>query len=853
MFPPRLCAPLLAIAFAGAACERPVDRSFGQRILADARVVPEHVRANIPLDISFTVLGAPPTQVELEIAGSPYACTPALHEDQRYHCIVEGLDATQTPNGNIVVLIRARAEGEAAASISASFVFDSTCPEASNLSLDRPLAAPGDRITLRISASENLGAPPLVLRSGREWEAATGSGREFTVLHEVTPFDPSLADVVVKMTDAAGNDSTSCGKDGRISLAVDRLPPVAQADLIHIWRGTPGEPSAIAAEAGAFMDDVHIASVELSSSDDQSVIATLIPDERGALARTTLPLATSSRVLVTVIDTFGRRSMPSPVRETWTLGFGAVATVARAVRTASRFSAAIPTTRAMNDRTDELAPTLGLADGHAATVRAEIAFNRVGQLPGRYQNAHQIIGGYDSSTHTALAIGGRIWNPTTGEPSFLDDTMMLEWAEDEGRYRPRPGPDLVLGPVGTLAPSPRAGVNMAFDENGCGMMFGGEGLYYVANDDPNYYVQDDLWQLCRQGDNYRWTELIPENFSEGPYNRRTPIVWDPRQKRFVIIGGVFDCFFSCGPGDDVFFLAQELSGAWRWYPYSTLPSNFDGHIHHAAWFDDRLGNVAAALGTDEYVAGTARRIWRYESFEWRFGEITPDLYFRQGFGSAYDKARGQLVVWGGTNEVDPIPESGDMNPLSGTRFVIPDPLLYLLAGTATVGPSGWRAADLNYPTPRMWPTMIYDEDRQVTLMLGGTRFHDSLPVETDIYEVVVEPAYPHLSAVIDLGAARPKGSESLRLAVRGHGAGGFAVDLWDHQTSSWVESARSTSTTFETVEILVDADVERWVSSSGTVPVTVRALASATARSESRLEVDSIRGEIVLRSSVSLP
>jgi hypothetical protein len=843
---------MLAIVLLGA-CERPVDRSFGQRILASAKVVPEHVRANVPIDVSFSVLGAPPSEIDLEIGGQTFTCAPVLHEDQRYHCTIDGLDPTLTPNGTSVVLLRARAEGEAATTISASFVFDSQCPEIANLVLDRSLAAPGERVTLRISANENLGEPPLVLRSGREWEAAAGSGREYTVQHEVTPFDPALADIVVKLIDVAGNESSACGADGRIPLAIDRLPPVAQADLIHVNRGTPGEAATIFAEAGAFMDDVHVASIEVSSSVDQGVIASFVPDETGSLARTTLPVATNARVLVTVVDTFGRRSTPAPVRETWTLGFGAVATPARAVRTASRYTAAIPTTRAMHDRTDELAPTLGLADGHAATVRAEIAFNRVGQLPGRYQNAHQIIGGYDSSTHTALAIGGRLWDPVEELPSFLSDTMMLEWAEDEGRYRPRPGPDLYLGP-GQVAPSPRAGFNIAFDDNGCGMMFGGEGLYYQENDKPTYYVQDDLWELCRVGDNYRWTELIPENAADGPYNRRTPIVWDPLQRRFVIVGGVYDCFFSCGPGDDVFFLAQEVSGAWRWYPYSTLPSNFDGHIHHAAWFDERLGNVAVALGTDEYLAGTARRIWRYESFEWRFNEITPDLYYRQGFGSAYDKSRGQLVVWGGTNEFDPIPESGDMNPLATSeRFVVPDPLLYVLAGTATAGPSAWRAADLNYPTPRMWPTMIYDEDRQVTLMIGGVRFHDAIPVETDIYEVVVEPAYPHLSAVIDLGASRPKGLESLRLAVRGHGAGGFAVDLWDHQASRWVESATSASTTFETVEIVVADGVDRWISNEGTVPVTVRALATATSRSESRLEVDSIRGEIVLRSAVSLP
>lgn len=846
-----LAAVSLALVFA---CSRPVDRSFGERIVTNAKVVPEHLRANVPFDVSFSVLGVPPEKVDLEINSETFSCTPELkRDDQRYHCRLEGLSADRQPNGASVVLVHASQNGQAG-TITAPFVFDSECPKIAALTVEPALAAPDDEVIVRVTADETLGAVPTFTRAGREWPNAQGSGRDYSVAYRVTQFDPAMGDITVELADVAGNVSDVCGGAGRIGLLVDRTPPVAQPELIHLLRGAPGEPASIEAEDGAFIDDVSIKAVHVISSGADGLIATLTPNARGGLPKTTLPLSPNARVLVQPIDIKDRLGEAVSVHEQWTLAFGPSATPARSIKTAQRYSSAAPNTRGMNRRTEELAPTIAVLDAHATTIRAELGFRKVGELPGRYQDAHQIVGGYDGANHTAMAIGGRIWDAEERGTYFLDDTMLIEWADQDGQYRTRPGPDLVLGPAPTTAPSPRAGVNIAFDGTGCGMLFGGEGLYYRENDDPTYYVQDDLWQLCRNGDNYQWRELIPENPEAGPYVRMTPLVWDPLGEKFVVVGGIGDCFFNCPVADDVYFLAQELSGAWRWYPYLTLPSNFDGHIHHAAWFDSRIGAPVVALGTDEFQAGTASRIWRYDNAQWQYTSITQDLYYRQGFGFAHDSSRGQTIIWGGANESNVIPESGDMNPLNAeTRFVVPDPLVYILAGTATTGPSAWISRDLNYPTPRMWPTLIYDEERQVTLVFGGVRFHDTVPVDGSIYELVVEPAYPFLQAIIDLGAARPKGVERMSLTVRAAGSGGYSVELWDHAASAWVQVGASSSGAFETLVLDVSSDADRFISSDGTVPVTVRARSSATVRSEARLEVDSVRGEIALRAGVSLP
>ncbi|MEL7367382.1 MAG: hypothetical protein AAFN74_00610, partial [Myxococcota bacterium] len=353
-------------------------------------------------------------------------------------------------------------------------------------------------------------------------------------------------------------------------------------------------------------------------------------------------------------------------------------------------------------------------------------------------------------------------------------------------------------------------------------------------------VLSDAWQICFNGSDYEWRPIRPQ--TELPTIRRSPIVYDASFDRWVVVGGRTNGFSSFA-FDDIWFLEPGLTAeAWQWRELLPRPTNFPGRYNHLLYYDPQLEAVAFGLG---FVTPFAQSPlwWVYQNGQLlQLGSVPSIIDFRQGFDYVYDRARRHLVMWG---------EADDLI----------DPQVWLLTGTATNSVSGWQALDLDTPVPRAWPTMVYDETREATVVFGGQRFDDRF-VPSDIYTLVTPPAFPYLLTRIDLGASRPKGIERLELDIVATGFGdadgtgpgeeraqGTRVLLWNRVTQAWEEVTRSADTN---ISVSLDAP-DRFVSDNGRVAVAISSIHPSTEAVDAEINVDLFDGKLLLRSNVSLP
>lgn len=796
---------------------------------------PQFLRADVPLEISFVVAGAVPKSVTYDIGGQLFECD-LERRNARFVCVHPGFGRDDLAQGTSLVVVEARDEEGNTAIATGQVTVDFDCPRFLGLRLNPPISEPGGTVVLDVEASETLRGPPRVTRNGIDWETAVGDGRSFTVTHEVTVGDPAPSSaVVVRLIDRAGNTTADCGTDGAIPFAVDHTPPITAPQGILLERDAPGRPATLRAEAGTFQDDVGLDHVRVLDATGERLIATLTPAADGSLEPTSLGGTTDSRVLVEAIDRFGRQSPRLSIPERWRLSVGAGNTPGAAMRTAVRFTPAPPDSPSMRNRTVELAPDVFQSDTRAAIVRGHVGFEKVGDLPTRYEGVNSIMAGYEPVGRSVIGVGGYDGTDYVFFDEYFDDTIILRWDEREGAYLTEQGPGLSYSDPS--APAPRYGVNLAFDGTGCGVMVGGD----ARIEELNARVVADVWQLCLTNGVYQWTEIpLAPTVGGQELFLIYPVIWDPLNARYVIAGG--DRILFLEPGPD--------SSSWSWREVTPLPTSYGSRSGHFLYWEPRLEGFAIGLGNVS-PANYASLTWTYRSGQWSQSTVPFDLDFRSRFGWAFDEARQRLVVWGGADYPDELAEEE-------VRYLV---------GSSTSGPSNWRTAEVDHPVARDFPSLVYDPDREVVVVFGGVRSQDNRVVPPEIHQLISEPSFPHLQASIDLAASRPKGIDLLHLEVRALGlgdadgvgagterSGGVRLLLWDHDARAWQEVAASGGApgSFDTITVDVRSDPERFVSPSGTVPITVVPVGPATELVDGRLEVDLIDGYLELRGGVAL-
>ncbi len=827
------------------ACKRPVDRpTYGDTIVTELNVIPEFVREGVPIEVRFRLLGAPPQRVEYAIAQENFECTPESLADGQFVCRHPGIQRGAFVQGSTPVFLTAWDQDGQLSTAEGLVHIDFDCPRILALDLSKEVAQPGDIITLGIDASEPLRVPPRVSRLGRDWGLPEGDGQAYQLAHTITSADPApFSDIIVSLTDRAGNTSGDCGVDAAIAFAVDQRPPVVNVQKILLERQPPGLPATITASVGAFSDDVEIERVRILDDQGKTVLAILDPEDDGSLAPTPLGTGLGSRIQIEALDRFGRRSELQSVPERWRLSVASGSTPGAGLRTGTRLNPAHPASRSMLNRTVELAPDVFAQDTRSAVVRANVGFRKVGDLPSRFEGANRMAVGYDPVGKAIISAGGYRGNTYNFYDEYMNDVLVLTWDEREGIYVVERGPFLSF--EDPMIPAPRFGGNISFNEQGCGLMFGGD----VRIEEFRSTYTDDAWLICHTPGGYQWR---PINYTSNADLRRIgPSVWDPINRRFVLAGGALQ------DSGRVAFLEQGMGfDDWTMRTLEALPTTYTSRFNGFLYFDPVLRGVAVGLGGVSPIGnGEQYIVWSYVDGQWLASQVPLRLGFLSRFGWAYDRARRHLAVWGGNTR-------STADPLTEVNY---------LTQTSTHGEEAWRRGNVDHPVARDYPAMVYDSDREVSIVFGGTRVQsgNNRIIEPEIHELVSAPAYPYLQASIDLGAPRPKGIDRLLLKIGASGVGdldglgpltnlggGVVVMLWDHQLRRWIEVA-SSMTPPEQGIVVLDVNVterpERYITDFGVLPITIRSRLPATETRSARLEVDWIDGHMELRPGVSLP
>lgn len=839
--------PLTAAVLAAgvAACTRPVaGRDGGEVVITGIEVSPSFIRAGVPVQVLLQVAGPNPTEILGDLGGQPLACPGERRPDGRFECTLATVSPGMLPQGVVEAQVTVVDDGGAASVASTTATVDFDCPTIVSLSVSPDAGRPGTEISVTVESSEPLGLPPRLTRAGRSWGVPVAvTTTRYELSYPVSDSDPaSQTDLVIQLTDRAGNTTTDCGVDGRRPVAIDHVAPSIDTQRMLLQRGAPGSVAVLSAEPGAIRDDVRVVSVNVYDADSSTLLASLEPEADGSLAQASLGGSTTGRVLVEAVDLLGRQSPRTAIAEEWSLSLGSGRSPNAGLGSAVRLTPPPADGAGLSDRTAELAPSVLAADGLRATILARMGFEPAGRLPNAYEDTIWIAGGYDEPNNTIVVFGGTKFLPATEtnpEPvEYFDRTLIVRWDARSGTYQFTSGPVYQRGE----SPSRRGARKIAFNGEGCGLLFGGSGFRETSDGFFSEQRLNDAWQICHTPDGYQWRPVRPQ--TDIPTIRLGPVVYDPTFDRYVVVGGRTNAS-SLFAFDDVWFLEPGLTPeAWRWRELIPRPSNFPGRYSHLFYFDPQAQALAVGLG---FVSpfSQASEWWLYQEGQLIQRGAAPDaLRNRQGFDYAYDKARRHLVLWGDND------------------FPQVDSRVWLLTGTATNSPSGWRSISLDAPVPRAWPTLVYDSAREVMVTFGGQRFDDRF-VPSDIYSLITPPAYPYLLARVDLAAARPKGAQLLELTIVARGSGdrdgvgpeqalgdGVRVLMFNRESGKWDEVARGTGEAPLTATL---ASPSRYISDAGVVPIAISTVYPGTEGLDAQLEVDAIDGRLVLRSNVTLP
>lgn len=814
----------------------------GDVLLVEAETQPAFVQDGTPFDIVFRLLGTAP-EVAYVVGGDRSACTPSPAADGRVACRHPGLNRSTVNEGAVAIAIEATDGSGSVARAATSVVLDLTCPRALTANVRPSSAEPGQIVTVTIEASESLGEPPRVRRLGRDWGVPEGDGRRWTLERTISAADPArLAPVQVVLADRAGNLNTDCGQDVELPFSVDQRQPVIDVSRVLVRRAAPGSPTVVTASAAAFTDDVEVVAVRVYD-ESGATLAVLEPEPDGGLPVTSLGVQTQTRVLMEAVDAFGRSSGRLAVPERWRISLGTGSLPGVALRTGVRFKAPPPGTTSMRNLTVAGAPDVARADARSVVVRANVGFERVGTLPSFYEGVNQAYVGYDPVKKTIVAAAGYDGNDYRFFEQYVEDVLALSWDERDGEYVVER-----LDPISYTDPNtPPAGYggSIAFDGQGCGLIYGGDQRVEVTRT----FTTAEIWRICGTPGGYSWDRVpIPDNLNGVALNRFAPIIWDPANQRYVSVGGAFS------EEAQVAFIEppSDQNPDWRLRLATALPTAFGTRGSGYLFYDPRLRGFSYGLGGGSGDVGVQ---WSYVDGTWRGSQIPLALRFLFSFGSAFDTAREHLAVWGGNDRSDRPPRTS----------------IWYMTGTATTGVAGWREAEIEIPVPRNYPSMVYDPDREVTVMFGGTWLDNSTArtIPAEIHQLISQPAFPYVQAEVELGAARPKGLDRMTLQLRASGVGdadglgpgnatggGVSVVLWDYELARWIVVAQERlSATAGMTDILVNIEErpERFIAPDGRLALAIRSSSPATEARSARLEVDLVDGQLSFRPGVTLP
>ena len=262
--------------------------------------------------------------------------------------------------------------------------------------------------------------------------------------------------------------------------------------------------------------------------------------------------------------------------------------------------------------------------------RAEVGFAEAGSLPNAYESTFWMATGYDTKNKTIVAFGG--FQETSNKSTTLDKTLLIRWDERLGEYVSTYGPI----PQEGVTPPARGGHQIAFDDSGCGLLFGGEALN----------VLNDAWQICRQGSSYQWMAL-------GTQRRRTTkdqantILWD--QRRTSTSSRVANQLVLLRRRRSFFLSGGETEG-WAW-DFDRFPDELRRPTEPSPFIEDPdNGNIVVGLGRTSQ--SNVPQWWLFKGGHWVPGSLDASMNRREGFGY-YDLARHLLVLWGDSNIQSP--------------------------------------------------------------------------------------------------------------------------------------------------------------------------------------------------------
>ncbi len=397
---------------------------------------------------------------------------------------------------------------------------------------------------------------------------------------------------------------------------------------------------------------------------------------------------------------------------------------------------------------------------------------------------------YDANRGRVVLFGGR-----DEMPAYLDDTWTWngkQWSE--------------LIPDGARPP-PRGRHGLAYDAHRDRVvLFGG------WNDDSDQL--GDTWEL----DGNDWDRIIPETSPPGRFD--PAMAYDSARKRVVLFGG---------GGDQV-----NRPGTWEWdgsnWSLATLASPEPRNSNDLAYDSVRdavinFGGVAETglptdlsawngsswtmLHSNETVRPAPRRgasmvfdarsqrlvvfgggvytvetdtfelnddLWSWTGEAWELTETSTGPAARWFHAMAYDDAREEIVLFGGSDEdVDRLADFGD---------------------TWTWDGAAWRQR----PTPaglgpRAVPAMAYDAVREKVILFGGRDPEDELSSETWLWDgtewtlAAVDGPSPRQGAAL---AYDPIGERVVLFGgADGPGPSNTLSDTWVWDGHDWTERRRS--------------------------------------------------------------
>jgi Galactose oxidase, central domain len=230
----------------------------------------------------------------------------------------------------------------------------------------------------------------------------------------------------------------------------------------------------------------------------------------------------------------------------------------------------------------------------------------------------------------------------------------------------------------TTAPSARYGHGMVYDSaRGVTVLFGG------VNPSGN---QNDTWEWNGQS----WTQRVPA--VSPPARREAAIAYDAARHQTVVFGGTSTT-------------GTLLGDTWTWdgtnwtqlSPATSPSPRWDS----AMVYDVAIGKVVLFGGFDEVLGNfqLENDTWVWDGTTWAQLQPVTSPPARENHAMAYDTARGRIVLFGGSTQLNGAGIVQDTWEFDTSTWIPESPAVS--------------------PAARIAHTMTFDASRNVTLLFGG--------------------------------------------------------------------------------------------------------------------------------------